>query len=437
MTLGTTDSFAANFQLAGKLGSEPLWLRKRREQAFSQFSRNGFPTMNDEEWRYTSVEPIATTSFQLPSEKQNSSFQKQELDALTLGTPDEKRLVFINGFFAPKLSSLEGLPSGLILKNLAEALKSEPDLVERHLFRYTDEKAPFTALNVAFVRDGAFIFIPKGQTIVAPIHLLFIATGEETTTVSSPRNLIIAEEGSQATLVESYWGRGKYLTNVVSEIVVGDNATLDHIKIQTESETAFHIATIQVQQGRASRFSSHSTSFGGRLTRNNINSLLAAEGAECGLNGLYMAGADQQIDNHTMVDHAQPHAISRELYKGILSGEAKGVFNGKIIVRADAQKTDASQTNKNLLLSKEALINTKPQLEIFANDVKCRHGATIGQLDENAIFYLRSRGLGEKEARSFLTYAFASEMLNSLKITPLKRRLERLIQTRLEDGYEI
>ncbi|MDO8462375.1 MAG: Fe-S cluster assembly protein SufD [Deltaproteobacteria bacterium] len=432
MTLPTTDSFVSNFELAGKLGSEPLWLRKHREQAFSQFSQTGFPTTNDEEWRTTSVEPIATTSFQPASENNGYKIEKQELESLSLGTPDEKRLVFINGFFAPKLSSLENLPSGLILKNLAEALRSEPDLVEKYLFRQTDEKAPFTALNAAFVKDGAFVFIPKGQTVISPIHLLFISTVDGTVTVSHPRNLIIAEEGSQATIVESYWGRGKYFTNAVTEIVVGDNASLDHIKIQTESEEAFHIATIQSQQGRASRFSSHSTSFGGRLARNDINSVLAAEGSECALNGLYMAGLHQQIDNHTTVDHAQPNSISRELYKGILSGEATGVFNGKIIVRQDAQKTDASQTNKNLLLSKEALINTKPQLEIFANDVKCRHGATIGQLDENAIFYLRSRGLGEKEARSFLTYAFASEMFNSLKITPLKRRLERLVQTRLE-----
>ena len=283
----------------------------------------------------------------------------------------------------------------------------------------------FAALNTAFAHDGAFVHIPDGMVLDAPLQLLFVSTAD-TLAMSHPRVLIVAGDRSEARIVETYVGpvgQG-YFTNAVTEVFVGENAVLDHYKVQDESDTAFHVASMHVHAGRSATFSSHSFSLGGRLVRNDVMALLDGEGAECTLNGLYLADGDRLVDNHTTIDHAKAHCPSHEIYKGILGGHARAVFNGKIIVRQDAQKTDAKQTNRALLLTDHAVINTKPQLEIFADDVKCTHGAAIGQLDEDALFYLRARGLTFFEARDMLIHAFAGEILDRVRIEPLRRALE-------------
>jgi len=273
----------------------------------------------------------------------------------------------------------------------------------------------------------------------APIHLLFVSSAPGNATLSQPRNLIVLGAGSQATVVETYAGLSDevYFTNVVTEIVLGDNASLDHYKLQEEGARAFHIALTQVHHGRESRFTSHSIALGAALARNDVRALFATEGSECTLNGLYMATGKQHLDNRTLIDHQSPRCTSRELYKGVLDGQSRGVFSGRVLVRHDAQKTDASQTNKNLLLSDEALVDTKPQLEIFADDVKCAHGAAVGQLDEDALFYLRSRGIGQEAAKSLLTYAFASEMVNLIPLAPLRSRVRELVTSRLPEWEKL
>jgi Fe-S cluster assembly protein SufD len=292
------------------------------------------------------------------------------------------------------------------------------------------------ALNTALHQDGACILIERNVEVSKPLHLLFISSANGRPLASFPRNLIVAAEGSRVSLVEHYAGLngGGYFTNAVTEIVQGENAAVDYYKIQEERRNAFHIATVQVRQSRSSRFSSHSISMGGALVRNDINAVLDGEGAECTLNGLYTLDGEQHEDNHTRIEHARPHCTSHELYKGILDGSSTGVFNGKIYVHKDAQKTDAKQTNKNLIRSEKAAINTKPQLEIFADDVKCTHGATIGQLDEEAVFYLRARGIGEEEARNLLTCAFARDIIDRIGIEAVRIKLEADLMQRLEDN---
>jgi Fe-S cluster assembly protein SufD len=282
------------------------------------------------------------------------------------------------------------------------------------------------------LEDGAFIRIAKGVVLDAPIYLTFLSMPGQDPTVAHPRNVIVAGADSQAAIIETYLGCGEqpYFTNPVTELVAGENAVIDHYKLQTESEQAFHVATLQAQLGRGTNFRSHSISLGGALVRNDVNAVLS-EGAECTLNGLYLAAGEQHIDNHTCIDHAKPHGTSHELYKGILDGRSTAVFNGKILVRKDAQKTDAKQTNKNLVLSEESVINTKPELQIHADDVRCTHGATIGQLDAEAIFYLQSRGIGRADARNLLIYAFARDIVDRIKVEPLREQLEQMLMEKL------
>jgi Fe-S cluster assembly protein SufD len=321
--------------------------------------------------------------------------------------------------------------------SLAGALRSDAKLVEPHLARYARfEQNAFTALNTAFAEDGAFVYLPDGTSLKGPIHLLLLSTVPGEATVSHPRNLIVVGANSQVSLIESYVGLegGAYFTNAVTEISAGERSVIEHTKLEREGREGFHIATLDVHQGRGSSFVSSSIATGGALVRNDINVLFNGEGGDCTLNGLYVTGGDQHIDNHTSIDHAKPHCTSRELYKGILDGKSRGVFNGKIIVRKDAQKTNAHQTNKNLLLSQHALVNTKPQLEILADDVKCSHGATIGQLDEEALFYLRTRGIGSEAARNLLTYAFASDIVSRIKIQPIQCQLDLMLLRSLSRG---
>ena len=429
------DGYLAEFD---RVAREPDWrvpasISKLRKVAIDRFSQLGFPTTKLEAWRFTSVAPIAATPFALADDGL-SALSSDELDRFTFKDLPFTQLVVVNGCFAPRLSSCGALPAGVEAGGLSEAIDRDPTLVERYLTRLAPyEHQPFTALNTAFLRDGAFLKIPANAVIEQPIHLLFVATAHQKATVHHPRVLIVAGENSQARIVESYAGLrdAPYFTNAVTEIAAGPNAVIDHYKLLRESLQAFHIASMHISLDRSSSFSSHSITLGGALVRNDVNALLNGEGIDCTLNGLYVVNGRRLIDNHTMVDHAKPHCSSHELYKGILDDNAQAVFNGKIVVQPDAQKTDAKQTNKALLLSEHAQINTTPQLEIFADDVRCTHGATVGQLDHEAMFYLRSRGLSQARARNVLIHAFASDILDRIKIAPIRAHLDRVLLEQL------
>jgi Fe-S cluster assembly protein SufD len=429
----------------GLPAAEPESVRVLRGAAIERFAALGFPTLRQEDWRFTNVAPILRTAFHrdgvagaLPAAPANAPAVSSGSPAALAGASwtADPRLVFVNGHLAPELSSCGDLPAGVEAGSLAAALGRDPAAVEPHLGRYASFAAhPFVALNTAFLRDGAFIRLPRGLVLERPLHLVFLSFQPDgRPVVSYPRNLIVAGEGSQLTLVETYVGAGVYLSCPVTEMVVGPGAVVDHYKVQRESGEAFHMATFQIEGGRGSNFSSHSIAAGGSLVRNDVNAVLSGEGIDCNLNGLYLASGRQLIDNHMRVEHAQPHCSSHELYKGVLDGKARTVFNGLIYVHKGAQKTDAKQSNRNLLLSPDAIANSNPQLEIFANDVRCTHGSTVGQLDEDAVFYLRSRGIGREAARSLLTYAFASDIVDRIKVEPVRRDLEELLFNRLPKG---
>jgi Fe-S cluster assembly protein SufD len=417
---------------------EPAPLHALRQLGIERFAALGFPTLRQEEWRFTNVAPIARGSFVRPS-------QETEVDPARLTPHDFEavaRLVFVDGRFSEKLSQVGALPAGTVVSGLAQALAKTPELVLAHLGQHAriggHRDHPFVALNTAFLQDGAFVHVPRGAVVEGTVHLLFLSSGPAegagTPTFSFPRNLIVAGENSQVTVVETYAGEGAYFCCPVTELFSGPSAVVDHYKLQRESRDAFHIATFQIEGERGSAPSSHSISIGGGLVRNDVNAVLAGEGIDCILNGLYLAEGRQLIDNHMRVEHASPHCGSPELYKGILDGKARAVFNGLIHVHPGAQKTDAKQSNRNLLLSSEAIANSNPQLEIFADDVKCTHGSTVGQLDEDAIFYLRSRGIGAEAASSLLTYAFASDIVERIKVEPVRRDLEEFLFARLPQG---
>jgi Fe-S cluster assembly protein SufD len=422
-----TANFAEFEREAAALGSAEV--QRTRRAALRRFSELGFPNQRNEDWRFTNVAPLAKIPFKLAA-RDKSELNLKELEEVACPLGSSVRLVFINGHFAPELSSARKLPAGVVVDSLAEALQRQSEFVESHLGKYAKyQNQPFTALNTAFIRDGALVSIPRGKVLEDPIYLLFVTTTRGEGSVAHPRNLIVVGENSQVRLVEAYVGLEEelYFTNAVTELVAGENTIIDHYKLQRESQEAFHIGTLQVQQNRCSNFSTHYIGLGGALVRNEIRVVLDGEGCEATINGLYMAGGRQHMDNQTVLDHAKPHCASHELYKGILDGRAHGVFNGKIFVHQDAQKTDAKQTNQTLLLSDDAIINTKPQLEIYADDVKCTHGATVGQLDAEAIFYLRTRGISAEEARNLLTYAFANDIIGRIQIESLRARLEELL----------
>jgi Fe-S cluster assembly protein SufD len=417
-----------NFEkFKARLPQGAAWLSELRQSAASSFAQLGYPTTKLEDWKYTSVAPIASLSFE-PADPL-AEFPLEALRALPVWDLEASRLVFLNGRFREDLSSPP--PDGVRVVNLERAMADDDPLLSQHLGRYANYRdQAFVALNTALFGDGLLVQIPNGLIVEKPLLLIFVASGRPGQAAAlHPRNLIIAGSGSQAALLECYFGigEGTYFTNAVTEIALGENAILDHYKVQGESRSAFHVATVQVCQGRSSAFYSRSICWGGALTRNDLNVVLDAEGTDCTLDGLYLASGSQHVDNHTMIDHAKPHSSSRELYKGILDGSSVGVFNGKIIVRRDAQKADAYQANRNLLLSDEAEINTKPQLEILADDVRCTHGATIGQIDHDALFYMRSRGIPREEARQLLIYAFANEVLGRIRDDSIRGRLEGIL----------
>jgi Fe-S cluster assembly protein SufD len=415
-------------------GESNSQIHSLRRQAMDQFQTIGFPTTRNEEWRFTSVAPIAKTEFKPVLQFASTGVTKADVELYSLDT--QHRLVFINGHFAEEFSTVGKLPADVKCGSLASFVRSsDPNVVSCLARQVKIDETPFVSLNTAFLQDGAFIAIPDDVILDASIQLLFIASGE-TPILVSPRNLIMAGKRSRLSIVESYVAvtSQSYLTNAVTEIVVGDESIVEHDKLQSENLNAYHVAMIHSRLGAKGQFTSNSIAVGGAIVRNNVTAIMDAERGECTLNGLSLGTGTQVIDNHTTIDHAKPNCASHELYKAILDGKSKGVFNGKIFVRLDAQKTDAKQTNKTLLLSDEATIDTKPQLEIFADDVKCTHGATVGQLDAEQIFYLRSRGIGEIAAKDILTFAFAADVVSRVHVDPLRLQLESLIHERLDQG---
>ncbi len=408
-----------------------------RREAIGRFSALGFPTTKQEEWRFTNVAPLTRTPFEPVLQYDTHGVTAEVVKRYSLGESIGALLVFINGHWSREHSRLSRLPAGVTVESLASAMRAKSELVGAHLSRYLHfAEHSFAALNTAFMQDGLFIHLPDGTSMDEPVHALFIAAGGHRPFMSSPRNLIVMGKRCSLSLAESYVGLTEtpYLTTAVSEVVVGEESVLEHDKLQVEGARAFHVGLTAIHQGGRSTVTSNSISLGGQLVRNEVTVVFGAEGGECTLNGLSVATGKQVVDNHTTIDHAQPHCVSHELYKSILDGAAHGVFNGKIYVRPDAQQTDARQTNKTLLLSDEAVINTKPQLEILADDVKCTHGATVGQLDDEQVFYLRSRGIGLQAARDILTYAFGSDVAGRVHIAPLREQLDALLHARLREG---
>jgi Fe-S cluster assembly protein SufD len=405
------------------------WLNPIRQAAIDRFSELGFPTTRDEDWRFTNVTAIARTPFRLPHDGY-IELVPQDIDPFVFPGLKCSQIVFVNGRYSPGLSNLLPLPNGVRIASLAQALTSDRSLIEPHLAQYADyQRDAFSALNTAFMYDGAFVYITKGTVLQEPIHILYISTATANPIITHPRNLIVMDENSQATIVEDHASLDSdvYFSNVVTEAIVGENSVLSYYFIERESKKAFNVSTLRIQQGRSSNVVTHSMLIGGALVRSNVHPILAGEGGECIVNGLFMSTGRQHMDNYMRVEHASPHCDSRQLYKGILDGRSRGVFHGRIIVHKNAQKTDAKQTNKNLLLSDDAQIDTKPQLEIYADDVKCTHGATIGQMDKDAIFYMRSRGIAEESARALLLLAFAGENLQRMKVEPIRKRLEEIV----------
>ena len=431
------DSYAEQFARFSQQTTLPGPLASLRDDAFSCFDRLGFPTTRLEEWRFTNIAPIAERPFVVSTA--TPDYTRTDLDTLHLPRLDGPELVFVNGTFAPALSTTEW-PAGVRVQSLTTALAHDDAAaatVAPYLGRLARiESQAFTALNTAFLRDGAGVEIDPGVVVDTPIHLLFVTRSGAEPVLSQPRVLVVSGGNSQVRVVESHAGDGDtpYLSNAVTEVSVGDHAVVDHYTLVREAEAAFRIGSLSVALGRASTFSSHTITLGGAIVRNTAHVVLAGEGGECTLNGLYLATGRQLVDNQTTIDHAQPHCDSHELYKGILDGRSRAVFNGKIIVRLDAQKTDAKQSNKTLLLSEDAQITTKPQLEIFADDVKCTHGATVGQLDQDALFYLRSRGLSLDQARQLLLHAFAADLLGHIKVEAIRIQLDALLLERLPVG---
>ncbi|HEY7636733.1 MAG TPA: Fe-S cluster assembly protein SufD [Gemmatimonadales bacterium] len=426
--------------LAGATTAEgPEWLEPVRRAAMDRFARTGFPTAREEEWRFTPVAPIAQATWRSAAVGGSGieDIGRDQLAPFVFGHSEWSTLVFVNGEHAPALSTLGILPDGVLVTSLADALRngSGTQVLERHLTRYARiDESPFTALNTAFLRDGGFIHVPSGTDLPHPINLVFVTTSDAAGAVIHPRNLVVVERNSRASLVESYVTLApgaRYWTNPVTEVWTGANSWVEHTRIQRESEAAYHVATTQVEVSRDSHYRSFSMAMGADLARHNLNARLGDQSSEALLYGLYITHGHQLVDNHTVLYHDHPNCHSWEVYKGILDGSSHAVFSGKVFVKPEAQKTDAKQTNRNLVLSDHAKVDTKPQLEIFADDVRCTHGATVGRLDEVALFYAQSRGLPADEARRVLTYAFAAEVLDEVSLEPVREELNRLVLQRL------
>ena len=407
-----------------------------RKQAIDQFDNLGFPSVKNEEWKYTNVSKYIDDTW--ARNTGNDATVAPNYDLIKRSIPDitdAHKIVFIDGVFVKELSVIKKDDDAITIKSFAEAIRSENKITSQYLGEaLTADINGFTALNAAFAADGIFIHIPKGIKPAYPVHLVFISGNEGEKYMNHIRNLVIVEERASLDLIESWTSSGKneYLNNVVSEIFVNEKASFNHFRFQNENiEAARQVNFTQVVQQKNSLVNNFTVSTGGKLVRNDLQYRLDNEHCESHMFGLYIGASDQHIDNHTLVDHASPNCFSNEFYKGIMGGHGAAVFNGKVIVRKDAQKTNAYQSNKNVLLSDDAKINTKPQLEIFANDVKCSHGATTGQLDEEALFYLRSRGIGAAEAKVILTTAFATDVLENIKSEKIKEYARQLVEDKL------
>lgn len=410
-------------------GDKDSPFHQMRKSAIDEFSKLSIPTQKDEEWKYTNVSPLLKHNF---VRGKKVDVNPDRINKFLFDQLEHSLMVFVNGHFAPELSRLDDIPDTVKVSSLSDELKMNNPVVAKHLGKYAVSKNQiFTALSTAFSKDGAFIYVPDGKVVENAIHIIFLTSSEQKI-FTQPRNLFIAGKNSQVTIIEHYVSDDNniYFTNSVTEIIADESAIVDHIRLQEESTKAFHIARMEVDQERSSNFSSHLISTGAEFARNDFNATFNDEGSESTLNGLFMIKDDQLFDAHTMIDHAKPHCVSHEHYKGILQDKSKGVFNGKVMVRQDAQKTNAFQENNTILLSNDAVMNTKPQLEIFADDVKCSHGATIGKLDQNAMFYLKSRGIGDEAATAILIHAFASDVITSIKIPAVREYLEKIISQR-------
>lgn len=432
---GVTTAYLEDFESLTRAATRSDWLQQLRQTALERFRQGGFPSSKDEDWRFNNLASITGTDFRLAT-ADGGGVKLEDLRPFLFAIPGVSTLVFLNGRFAPSLSSIIEPGTGVTVKNLASAFGAHGELIQKHLAQYTSpSQGGFAALNTAFIKDGLFVHVCPGADAGAPIHAVFVTTGRADGAATYPRNLIVVEQGARASVMESYVGlaSGSYLTNSVTEAVVEQGGYLEHLKVQRESEQAFHVGTTHLHQAQDSRSESYSISFGAALCRNNLDMVLAGPGVDSQLFGMYMGRGKQEVDNHTSILHAHPNCSTREVYKGILDGRSHGIFNGKIYVTPEAQKTDAKQTNRALLLSDTARIDTKPQLEIFADDVKCTHGATVGSLDPQATFYLKSRGIGPVRARKILTYAFAAEVLEEIPHLAVKQELEAVVMSRLEN----
>ena len=421
------ESYIGAFDELVNRDSGPESVRAQRRAAFDRFAALGFPTTRNEDWHFTSVSPIADEDFVLLSSR-SGDVRRDELDPFRFGATDWHTMVFVNGRFEPTLSDVGALSPRVGIRDLRSAWTDDPDAAAR-VGTITDwENQSFTALNTAFMQDGAVVRIPKDEIVERPIHLLYVTDANAAKGMMHPRNLVLVGRNASATVIESYVSTSDamYFTNAVTEVSIEAGATLRHYKIQREAHRAFHVGTTEARQARDSHFVSFSFASGADLSRTNVYTTLAGEGCGTTLNGLYLLDGEQHGDHQTQVIHAEPNCFSRELYKGILDGRSHGVFNGKVYVHPIAQKTDGKQTNNTLLLSATAHIDTKPQLEIFADDVKCTHGATVGQIDRTALFYLESRGINAAQARRLLTYAFAADVLETIEVAAVKDGLESM-----------
>jgi len=424
---GAGESYAAAFDDLSAAAAVPAAAQSVRRAAFDRFASLGFPTTKNEDWHFTSVAPIAEEEFTLLTAK-SGDVKRADLGRFTFGATDWYTMVFVNGRFTPELSDIARLPAGVKIRDLASAWSKSSETVDRVGRLASYDNHAFTALNTAFMYDGAVIEIAKEVDVERPIHVLYVTDATAAKTMMHPRNLVVVGRHARATLIESYVSTSDamYLVNAVTEVSVGEGATLRHYKMQREGRRAFHVGTIEAHQARDSHYVSFSLATGAELSRTNVYTTLDGEGCGATLNGLYMLDGEQICDHQTQIIHAQPNCFSRELYKGVLDDRSHGVFNGKVYVHPIAQKTDGKQTNNTLLLSDTAHIDTKPQLEIFADDVKCTHGATVGQIDQTALFYLKSRGIDRALARRLLTYAFAADVLETIEIEAVREGLERM-----------
>jgi Fe-S cluster assembly protein SufD len=413
----------------------PEWLEPLRRAAASRFAAVGFPTPRDEEWRFTPIAPVAQRAWRAgPTDP--AGVPAELLAPFIFGHPEWSTLVFVDGVYSRALSRVSVLPPGVQVGSLAEALRGDGALLRAHLTRHAPvDGSPFTALNTAAFRDGGVLYVPAGLDLERPVHFVYVTTAAATGAGIHPRNLIVVERGARASVIESYVtlaAESVYWVNPVTEVAVAEGSWVEHTRIQRESERAHHVGLTQVNQRRDSHYRSFSMAMGGALARHNLHVRLNDENIETLMYGLYLTRGEQVVDNHTAIFHDQPNCRSWEVYKGVLDGRSRAVFNGKVFVRPEAQKTDAKQTNRNLLLSDAARVDTKPQLEIFADDVRCTHGATVGRLDDMALFYARSRGVPQEAAERLLTYAFAAEVIEEVALEPVRLELDRLVLERLE-----